>query len=58
MSKPNQTVNYILLGHRIHFNWPLLILLAWMTLIAFGAIYDKQGTATSCPVPYTQGESQ
>jgi len=57
MSKPNQTVNYFLVGHRIHFNWPLLILLGWMTVIAVGAIYDKRETAT-CPVPTTQGESQ
>lgn len=38
MIKPNQHVNYIMLGHRLHFNWPLIILLGWMTLIAFGAI--------------------
>lgn len=57
MSKPNQTVNYILLGHRIHFNWPLLILLMWMTVIAFGAIYDKRESA-SCPVSTTQGVNE
>jgi len=57
MTKPNQTVNYFLVGHRIHFNWPLLILLAWMSLIAYGAIFNEREVV--CPAPYThQGESE
>lgn len=58
MNKPNQKVNYILLGHRIHFNWPLLILLAWMSLIAFGAMYNKPDKVIFCPpVTATQGKN-
>lgn len=52
MTKPKQTVNYFFVGHRIHFNWPLLILLAWMSLIAYGAIFNKQEIV--CPTAYVQ----
>lgn len=58
MSKPNQHVNYIMLGHRLHFNWPLIILLGWMTLIAFGAI-TKEDSNSCYPLYFnSQGEFQ
>lgn len=31
----------IYLGHRITFNWPLLIFMAWGSLIIYSMVHDK-----------------
>lgn len=41
MKKEDQkegVMNQMYLGHRIHFNWPLIIIMAWMSMLVLGAL--------------------
>ena len=45
--KRKEIVDQVYLGHRIHFNWPLLLIIGWLSIVLYGALADN----TECWIP-------
>lgn len=41
-TEKNTVIDQMYLGHRIHLNWPLLLILAWFTLVAYASIMKEE----------------
>jgi len=46
---------FIYLGHRIHFNWPLIIIMAWATLVVY-AIFTNNDQCENPQTYFSQGD--
>lgn len=54
--KRKQVMDQVYLGHRIHFNWPLLIIIGWLSIMLYGVL--NKNNECLIPSPTLYGEHQ